>query len=102
MLSIKILHISDIGVQVESSSTQTEETYYLRISPADQVDGRSNEEIRAADRAFFEEEARTLGFTLSEYLDLRLDKGTTVTTSGHSPPTRPTASTGTACATTAR
>ena len=82
VLSIKILHISDIGVQVESSSTQTEETYYLRISPADQVDGRSNEEIRAADRAFFEEEARTLGFTLSEYLDLRLDKGTTVTTSG--------------------
>lgn len=82
VLSIKILHISDIGVQVESSSTQTEETYYLRISPADQVDGRSDEEIRAADRAFFEEEARTLGFTLSEYLDLRLDKGTTVTTSG--------------------
>ena len=82
MLTISVLYVSDVGVRVQGESSQPDETYYLRVGPFEEVDGFSDEEIQAADLAFFTEEARLLDMTLEEYLDLRFDKGTSFLTLG--------------------
>ena len=82
MLTISVLYVSDVGVRVQGESSRPDETYYLRVGLFEEVDGFSDEEIQASDLAFFTEEARLLDMMLEEYLDLRLDKGTSFLTLG--------------------
>lgn len=82
MLSITLLRVTDTGVQLTCESASEDGTYYLRIGPAAEADGLTDEEIQAADAQFFVEEAEALDMTLQEYLELRLDKGTVSVTMG--------------------
>lgn len=76
MLSITILRVTDTGVQLKCESSSEDSTYYLRVGPAEEVEGLTDEEVQAFDAQFFVEEAAALDMTLEEYLSLRLDRGT--------------------------
>ena len=76
MLSITILRVTDTGVQLKCESASEDSTYYLRVGPAEEVEGLTDEEVQAFDAQFFVEEAAALDMTLEEYLSLRLDRGT--------------------------
>ena len=76
MLSITILRVTDTGVQLKCESVSEDSTYYLRVGPAEEVEGLTDEEVQAFDAQFFVEEAAALDMTLEEYLSLRLDRGT--------------------------
>lgn len=76
MLSITILRVTDTGVVLKCESVSEDSTYYLRVGPAEEVEGLTDEEVQAFDAQFFVEEAAALDMTLEEYLSLRLDRGT--------------------------
>lgn len=76
MLSITLLRVTDTGVVLKCESVSEDSTYYLRVGPAEEVEGLTDEEVQAFDAQFFVEEAAALDMTLEEYLSLRLDRGT--------------------------
>lgn len=76
MLSITLLRVTDTGVVLKCESVSEDSTYYLRVGPAGEVEGLTDEEVQAFDAQFFVEEAAALDMTLEEYLSLRLDRGT--------------------------
>ncbi len=76
MLSITLLRVTDTGVVLKCESVSEDSTYYLRVGPAEEVEGLIDEEVQAFDAQFFVEEAAALDMTLEEYLSLRLDRGT--------------------------
>lgn len=76
MLSITLLRVTDTGVVLKCESVSEDSTYYLRVGPAEEVEGLADEEVQAFDAQFFVEEAAALDMTLEEYLSLRLDRGT--------------------------
>lgn len=55
MLSITLLRVTDTGVVLKCESVSEDSTYYLRVGPAEEVEGLTDEEVQAFDAQFFVE-----------------------------------------------